>query len=108
MLLKPNMVLLRTAQQKATSDASAAATLTVLRRTVPTAVPRVNFLSGGQETKEATANLNGLNRQGERSLRRMSISYGRALQQSALRAWVGKSENAAAVQQALLTRIIPP
>ena len=104
MLLKPNMVLPGTAQPKATPDAIAAATLTVLRRTVPAAVPSINFLSGGQEPEEATANLNALNRHGERSPWRLSISYGRALQQLALRAWGGKSENAAAAQQALLKR----
>lgn len=103
-VLKPNMVLSGTAQPKATPDAIAAATLTVLRRTVPAAVPSINFLSGGQEPEEATANLNALNRLYERSPWRLSISYGRALQQPTLHAWGGKSENAAAAQQALLKR----
>ena len=104
MLLKPNMVLPGTEQSKASPDAIAVATLTILRRTVPAAVPSINFLSGGQEPEEATANLNALNCQSERSPWRLSISYGRALQQPALRAWGGKSGNMAAAQQALLKR----
>jgi len=104
MLLKPNMVLPGTEQPKASPEAIAVATLTVLRRTVPAAVPSINFLSGGQEPEEATANLNALNRHDERSPWRLSISYGRALQQPALRAWAGKFEKAAAAQQALLKR----
>ena len=104
MLLKPNMVLPGTEQPKIPPDIIAAATLTVLRRTVPAAVPSINFLSGGQEPDEATANLNALNSQAERSPWKLSISYGRALQQPALRTWSGKPENFATAQQALLKR----
>ncbi len=104
MLLKPNMVLPGEKQPKAASDVIATATLTVLRRTVPAAVPSINFLSGGQEPDEATANLNALNHQRDCSPWKLSISYGRALQQPALRAWGGKPEHTAAAQQALLKR----
>jgi fructose-bisphosphate aldolase class I len=104
MLLKPNMVLPGTGQPKASPAAVADATLKVLRRTVPAAVPSINFLSGGQGPEEATANLNAINRAGAQSPWRLSISYGRALQQSALQAWGGKPENAPAAQHALLKR----
>lgn len=103
-LLKPNMVLPGKERPKASPEQVAAATLKVLRRTVPAAVPSINFLSGGQTPEEATANLNALNQQRERAPWLLTISYGRALQQPALHAWGGKDENATAVQQALLER----
>ena len=104
MLLKPNMVVPGKEQPKASPETVAEATLKVLRRTVPAAVPSINFLSGGQDPEEATANLNALNQCGGPSPWRLSISYGRALQQPALHAWGGKPENAKAAQQALLKR----
>lgn len=104
MLLKPSMVVPGKAQPKAGPETVAAATLRVLRRTVPAAVPSIHFLSGGQGPEEATANLNALNRSGGASPWRLSLSYGRALQQPALQAWGGKSGNVQAAQQALLKR----
>jgi fructose-bisphosphate aldolase class I len=104
MLLKPNMVVPGKEQPKASPEQVAEATLTVLRRTVPAAVPSINFLSGGQGPEEATANLNALNQLTGRAAWRLTISYGRALQQPALHAWGGKPENATAAQQALLKR----
>jgi fructose-bisphosphate aldolase class I len=104
MLLKPNMVLPGTAQAKASPEAVAEATLKVLRRSVPAAVPSIHFLSGGQSPEEATVNLNALNCAGGTAPWRLSISYGRALQQPALHAWNGKPENIQAAQQALLKR----
>ncbi len=109
MLLKPNMVLPGTTQPKASPQAVAEATLKVLRRTVPAAVPSINFLSGGQGPEEATANLNALNQHalnqgGGSSPWQLGISYGRALQQPALHAWGGKPENIPAAQQALKKR----
>lgn len=103
-VLKPSMVVPGKAQPTASPAAVAKATLAVLRRTVPAAVPSINFLSGGQSPEEATANLNALNQAGGPSPWRLSISYGRALQQPALRAWSGKPENVHAAQQALLKR----
>ncbi len=105
MLLKPNMIVpgsnLRTADPQEVADE----TLKVLRRTVPAAVPSINFLSGGQGPEEATRNLNAINQYGGNNAPwQLSISYGRALQQPALFAWQGKTENDAATQQALLTR----
>ncbi len=104
MILKPNMVLPGKERPKADPDRVAEATLKVLRRTVPAAVPSVNFLSGGQGPEEATANLNALNLRREQAPWRLSISYGRALQQPALHAWMGRPENRPAAQAALLKR----
>ena len=104
MILKPNMVVPGKACRRADPDEVARATLAVLRRTVPAAVPSINFLSGGQGPEEATANLNAINRLRGKASWQLSISYGRALQQPALHAWQGKAENVAAAQQALAMR----
>jgi fructose-bisphosphate aldolase class I len=104
MILKPNMVLPGKDCRQAKPDEVATATLEVLRRTVPAAVPSINFLSGGQTPEEATVNLNALNQQAPDAPWRLSISYGRALQQTALHAWMGKADNVPAAQQALLER----
>lgn len=104
MLLKPNMVLPGKDNRRADPDEVAEATLKVLCRTVPAAVPSINFLSGGQGPEEATINLNAINYKRGNAPWRLSISYGRALQQPALQAWAGRAENAEAAQQALLKR----
>ena len=105
MILKPSMVTAgKEAEQQSTPDQVANDTLQVLRRTVPAAVPSVNFLSGGQSPEEATVNLNAINQLGGNAPWQLSLSYGRALQQPALKAWQGKAENAGATQQALLKR----
>ncbi|OUS17119.1 fructose-bisphosphate aldolase [Gammaproteobacteria bacterium 50_400_T64] len=104
MILKPNMVLPGKECRRADPDEVARATLNVLKRCVPAAVPSINFLSGGQEPIEATANLNALNQQAPNAPWQLTISYGRALQQPALQAWQGKAENSLAAQQALLKR----
>ncbi len=104
MILKPNMIVPGKACRRAEPDEVAAATLKVLRRGVPAAVPSINFLSGGQGPEEATENLNAINQQRGPAPWQLSISYGRALQQPALQAWQGKSENSDATQQALLKR----
>jgi len=104
MILKPNMVLPGKDSRRAQPDEVAEASLKVLRRTVPTAMPSINFLSGGQEPEEATINLNAINQQAPDAPWQLSISYGRALQQPALQAWLGKPENIPAAQQALLKR----
>ncbi len=103
-ILKPNMVLPGKDCRRAPADEVAEATLKVLKRTVPAAVPGINFLSGGQEAVEATENLNVINQQADNAPWNLSISYGRALQQPALHAWMGKEENLAAAQAALLHR----
>ncbi|MDB9942857.1 fructose-bisphosphate aldolase class I [Pseudomonadales bacterium] len=104
MLLKPNMVLPGKGCRRAPAAEVAQATLKVLRRTVPAAVPSIHFLSGGQTPEEATENLNAINQLGHNSPWRLSLSYGRALQQPALNAWLGQAENQMAAQQALLKR----
>ena len=104
MLLKPNMVLPGKDCRKASPQEVAEATLQVLRRCVPAAVPSIHFLSGGQGAEEATLNLNAINQLRGNAPWQLSISYGRALQQPALHAWAGKPENVEAAQQALLKR----
>ena len=81
----------------------AAATVTTLKRCVPSAVPGIVFLSGGQTEVEATAHLDAMNRMGPLPWA-LSFSYGRALQQSALKAWVGQTGNVASAQAAYLHR----
>ena len=104
-VLKPSMV---TPGKEHPSPASpeqvADATLKVFRRSVPAAVPGINFLSGGQTPEEATANLNAMNARHPDAPWELSFSFGRALQEPALEAWQGKPANAAATQQALLRR----
>ena len=89
--------------QQATPAEVAAQTIRILRRTVPAAVPSINFLSGGQTPEEATVNLDAINRLGPQPWP-LSFSYGRALQEPALRAWQGHAANAPASQHALLER----
>ena len=104
MLLKPSMVVPGKAHAvQAEPTEVAEQTLRVLRRTVPAAVPGINFLSGGQSPAEATANLNALNRLGPQPWR-LSFSYGRALQDTAMQAWQGQKTLAQRAQQALLKR----
>ena len=104
MILKPNMVVPGISLRTALPDEVASETLKVLRRTVPAAVPSINFLSGGQAPEEATRNLNAINQLAGSAPWQLSISYGRALQQPALHAWQGKTENDVKAQQALLNR----
>ena len=90
-LLKPNMVCPgEDYRPKASSADIARATVRALQRTVPPAVPGVTFLSGGQTEEEATVNLNAMNALplGPRPWK-LTFSYGRALQQSCLKAWQG-------------------
>lgn len=105
MILKPNMVLPgKDHPVRASAAEIAATTLQVFRRTVPAAVPSINFLSGGLSPEEATANLNAMNAGFPDAPWLLSFSYGRALQQPVLQAWQGKAENVSAAQQVLLKR----
>ncbi|VDM50001.1 unnamed protein product [Toxocara canis] len=102
-LLKPNMVTPGQAYKgKVTHEEIAEATVRTLLRTVPAAVPGIVFLSGGQSELDATANLNAINRVQMLKPWRLSFSYGRALQASVLKAWMGK--NVEAGQKALIMR----
>jgi fructose-bisphosphate aldolase class I len=104
-VLKPSMVTPgKDLPSRASPEQVAEATITVFRRAVPAAVPSINFLSGGQTPEEATANLNAMNALFPDAPWELSFSYGRALQQPALQAWQGKTENTAETQQALYQR----
>lgn len=104
MILKPSMVIMGTEHKaKASVEEVAQATLKILRRTVPAAVPTINFLSGGQSSELSTAHLNAMNK-GKQQPWLLSFSYGRALQDYALKTWQGKVENVQAAQQAFYKR----
>jgi fructose-bisphosphate aldolase class I len=81
----------------------AEATVRCLRECVPAAVPGIVFLSGGQSESEATAHLNAMNGMGEHPWQ-LSFSYGRALQDAALKAWRGDPDNVEAGREAFLHR----
>jgi fructose-bisphosphate aldolase class I len=99
-LLKPNMVLSGySASSRAGIDEVADATLDVLSKHVPAAVPGIVFLSGGQTDEDATAHLNAMNARGPHPWE-LSFSYGRALQAPALKAWRGGEANVQAAQEA--------
>jgi len=105
MVLKPSMVVPgKDAPLKASADEIAEKTLAQLRRTVPAAMPGINFLSGGQTPEEATLNLNAINALAGNAPWQLSFSYGRALHQPVLQAWQGKPENTEAAQKALHKR----
>jgi len=94
-LLKPNMVT-EGAECQVKNDPQKIAWMTVrtLSRTIVPALPGVTFLSGGQSEESASLNLNAMN--ALKDVPRpwaLTFSYGRALQQSVLKAWCGKAEN---------------
>lgn len=104
MILKPNMVVSgKKHSHQAGLEEVAVQTLRILRRTVPAAVPSINFLSGGQSPEEATANLNAINQQPHRPWA-LSFSYGRALQETALKAWGGDPANIGRAQTVFYER----
>lgn len=103
-VLKPNMVVAgNECSRQPDITEVAERTLETLRRHVPSAVPGIAFLSGGQSEEDATAHLNAMNAQGPQPWE-LTFSYGRALQQSTLRAWKGSSDNVAVAQRTFLHR----
>lgn len=92
-LLKPNMVTPGASNPNRANVSAkeiAEKTVIVLSRTVPPAVPGINFLSGGQSEEEATQNLNEMNKITHiKTPWSLSFSYGRALQHSCIRGWAG-------------------
>ncbi|WP_306118769.1 MULTISPECIES: class I fructose-bisphosphate aldolase [unclassified Roseitalea] len=104
MILKPNMVIDGKNARKASVNEVADRTLKVLRETVPSAVPGITFLSGGQSDEEATAHLSAMNARGGEIPWPLTFSYGRALQAAALKAWGGKAANVPAAQAAFTHR----
>lgn len=104
MILKPNMVVPgKKAPQQAQVAEVAAATVRLLKNCVPSAVPGIAFLSGGQSEVEATAHLDAINQLGPLPWA-VTFSYGRALQEAAQKAWAGKPENIPAAQAAFAHR----
>ena len=105
-LLKPNMVTPgATNGVAATPEQMAWLTVRTLSRSIVPALPGVVFLSGGQSEESASLNLNAMN--ALTNIQKpwaLTFSYGRALQQSVLKAWKGQAENVAAAQAALLER----
>lgn len=103
-ILKPNMVLPGSSCNKNyTIEEIAKINIATLKRSVPAAVPSINFLSGGQTEEQATTNLNAINKQGILPWH-VSFSFGRALQETCLKTWQGKDDNIIKAQQALLKR----
>ena len=104
MLLKPNMVLPGiNSRDRPTVDEIAKRTVAVLREHVPAAVPGIAFLSGGQTDEEATAHLSAMNKIAGKPWP-LTFSYGRALQNVALRTWAGRRENFPQAQAAFTHR----
>ena len=104
MLLKPNMILPGiNSRDRPTVEEVARRTVDVLKEHVPAAVPGIAFLSGGQTNEEATAHLSAMNRISGKPWP-MTFSYGRALQNVALRTWAGRRENFTAARQAFAHR----
>jgi fructose-bisphosphate aldolase class I len=106
MILKPNMVLpgLDCPKQESV-DEVADATVKCLLRVVPTAVPGIAFLSGGQSGELASARLNAMNvRFSSQAPWALAFSFARAIQQPALEIWRGREANVLAAQKALFHR----
>ena len=104
MVLKPNMIVPgKKAAKQASIDEVAEKTIKCLKACVPSAVPGIAYLSGGQSDEEATAHLSRMNEIGGFPWK-MTFSYGRALQASPQKAWSGRPENIAKAQAAFLHR----
>ena len=98
-ILKPNMILPgSSSDKKITSEEIAKLTLKCLKESVPTEVPGIAFLSGGQSEKEATENLNLISKHNDTNFI-MTYSYGRALQQGALKFWSKDIQNIKGTQE---------
>ena len=93
------------AESQASVNEVAEQTLRCCLANIPPELPRITFLSGGQSDIDATAHLDAMNKIGGFNWK-LSFSYGRALQQPALKAWLGKNENVVAAQQALSHRAL--
>jgi fructose-bisphosphate aldolase, class I len=96
-VLKPNMIVPGTkSSTKVTSEEIAKKTLDCLKKNVPSEVPGIAFLSGGQSEQEASKNLNAVNKINDSNFL-ITFSYGRALQQSALKTWSKEMNNTKAI-----------
>ncbi len=106
MILKPNMIVpgMKCAKQNSVQEV-AKATVKVLKECVPSAVPGIAFLSGGQSDEDATAHLSAINAIGGLPWP-VTFSYGRALQHAPQVAWSGKADNVAKAQAAFAHRAL--
>ncbi|MGZ8364366.1 MAG: class I fructose-bisphosphate aldolase [Caulobacteraceae bacterium] len=104
MVLKPNMAICgKKCSKRSSVQEVAERTIAALKATVPSAVPGIAYLSGGQSDEEATAHLDAMNRIGGFPWK-MTFSDGRALQAAPQKAWCGKKENVGAAQAAFAHR----
>jgi len=104
-ILKPSMVISgKQADNRASVEEVAKRTIETLKKTVPSELPSINFLSGGQSPEEATAHLNAMHTLNEQLPWYVSFSYARALQGPTLKVWQGKHENLQAAQEAFIKR----
>jgi fructose-bisphosphate aldolase, class I len=107
-ILKPSMVIAgKDCKQQASAEEVATQTFRILKRTVPAAVPSINFLSGGQTCEQASLHLHLMNDIAKAENNRpwnISFSYARALQSPAMKAWGGRIENIEAGQATFMKR----
>ena len=102
-VLKPNMILSGyECSYQASIEEVAEKTVNCLSAHVPSEVPGIAFLSGGQSDEDATLHLNEMNKY--ETDWNLTFSYGRALQQRALKAWSGKKENVTDAQEAFIEK----
>ena len=105
MVLKPSMVISGSDGPAAAADQVAEATVACLGNTVPSEVPGIAFLSGGQAPATATAHLDAIARLGPHPWA-VTFSYGRALQDDTMRTWAGDPANVKAAQSVLLEAVV--
>ena len=104
-ILKPNMILAgNKSKSKISNEEVCMKTLECLKNSVPDEVPGIAFLSGGQSEIEATENLNLINKNNNTNFI-MTYSYGRALQQSALKIWSKNTKDFLATQNTFNHRV---
>jgi len=103
-VLKTSMVTPGSQSKKRTPEDIAKATVETLKRTVPSSVPGVGFLSGGLTEEDATAYLNAINKFNGLKPWRLTFCFGRALVGTTLNTWAGKGSNVKAAQQVFLNR----
>ncbi|KAJ3448296.1 fructose-bisphosphate aldolase [Anaeramoeba flamelloides] len=110
MILKPNMVYTKKELKEKNYDLIAEKTFQLFTETLPTSLPAIFFLSGGQDEISSTINLDKINKLKNKTPKicpwYISFSYGRALQRSALEAWKGKTENKENLQKAFTKRAL--
>ncbi len=104
LLLKPNMVIPGTNAQKAVPEVIAEYTFKCFSEVVPKEVGGIVFLSGGQSEVEACANLNAIAKIAKNAPWKLTFSFGRGLQNTALTVWAGNHENTEKAQEAFLNR----